>query len=88
MDMEIARKEVDEAFKSYRKLQSSEILASDIISIEKRHNVFVKRDYELLCYYLSRMTLSNIYALVVLRDKINGTFKELDESDRRMRNGR
>lgn len=88
MDIEIARKEVDEAFKSYRKLQSSEILASDIISIEKRHNVFVKRDYDLLCYYLSRMTLSNIYALVVMRDKINGTFKELDESDRRMRNGR
>lgn len=88
MDIEIARKEIDEAFKSYRKLQSSEILASDIISIEKRHNVFVKRDYDLLCYYLSRMTLSNIYALVVMRDKINGTFKELDESDRRMRNGR
>lgn len=88
MDIDIARKEVDEAFKSYRKLQSSEILASDIINIEKRHNVFVKRDYDLLCYYLSKMSLSNIYALVVMRDKMNGTFKELDESDRRMRNGR
>ncbi|EEV2817195.1 hypothetical protein EF297_004980 [Escherichia coli] len=88
MNMDIARKEVDEAFKSYRKLQSSEILASDIISIEKRHNVFVKRDYELLCYYLSKMSLSNIYALVVMREKMNGTFKELDESDRRIKNGR
>lgn len=83
MDMDIARKEVDEAFKTYRKLQSSEILASDIISIEKRHNVFVKRDYDLLCYYLSKMSLSNICALVVMREKINGTFKELDENDRK-----
>lgn len=83
MDLDIARKEVDEAFKSYRKLQSSEILASDIINIEKRHGVFIKRDYDLLCYYLDRMTLSNICALVVMRDKMNGTFKELDENDRK-----
>lgn len=82
VDLNKAKKEFDDVYKEFRKSgRNSDFIANAIIKIEKKYNIFEKRDYEFLCYYLDNLSLSDKCSLVTIRDKIKGTFKELDEND-------
>ena len=81
VDLNKAKKDFDDVYKEFRKSnRNSDFLANEIIRIEKRYNIFEKRDYDFLCYYLDNLSLSEKCSLVKIRDTIKGTFKELDEN--------